>query len=131
VTLRGVITSLEDYEPARTITIEALAAYADEGFSTCVVREELARVDRSATVLNRGLREAVQRCVSRGELSMSEIARRCGRTRNHGGEASWLARRIGELPEGGEATPSPWVNSDVLALIARDGLGVSPHEVEL
>jgi hypothetical protein len=26
---------------------------------------------------------------------------------------------------------NPWVHSDTLALIARDGLGVAPREVEL
>ncbi|MEA2356627.1 MAG: hypothetical protein QOD61_2756, partial [Solirubrobacteraceae bacterium] len=25
----------------------------------------------------------------------------------------------------------PWVHTDVLALIARNGLGLAPHEVEL
>ena len=67
---------------------------------------------------------------------MSEIAIRCGRIKrdrrgNVSGETSWLARRIGLLPEGGGDEPTPWVHSDVLALIARDGLGVSPREVEL
>jgi hypothetical protein len=87
-------------------------------------------------VLNRGLREAVQRALASGELSMSEIAMRCGRMKRHSagkvtGETSWLARRIGALPEGGAARPTPWVHSDVLALISRDGLAVSPNEVEL
>jgi len=27
--------------------------------------------------------------------------------------------------------PTPWVHSDVLALIARRGLGLSPREVEV
>jgi hypothetical protein len=31
----------------------------------------------------------------------------------------------------GKPRPTPWVHSDVLALIARDGLGISPREVEL
>jgi hypothetical protein len=44
---------------------------------------------------------------------------------------SWLARRIGQTPEAGAAEPTPWISSDVLALIARDGLGLSPREVEL
>jgi hypothetical protein len=35
------------------------------------------------------------------------------------------------LPEGGRRTPTPWVSSDVLALIAREGLGLAPREVEL
>jgi hypothetical protein len=67
---------------------------------------------------------------------MSEIAIRCGRVKrdsrgNESGETSWLARRLGMLPEGGHETPTPWVHSDVLALIARRGLGISPREVEL
>jgi hypothetical protein len=67
---------------------------------------------------------------------MSEIAIRCGRFKRdrsgrRSGETSWLARRIGQMPEGGQARPTPWIHSDTLALIARDGLGLSPHEVEL
>jgi len=27
--------------------------------------------------------------------------------------------------------PKPWVSSDVLAVIAREGLGIAPREVEL
>jgi hypothetical protein len=66
---------------------------------------------------------------------MSEIAMRCGRikrdaTGNESGETSWLARRLGLLPEGGRRHLTPWIHSDVLALIARDGLGLSPREVE-
>jgi hypothetical protein len=67
---------------------------------------------------------------------MSEIAIRCGRIKrdgrgNESGETSWLARRLGLLPEGGHDAPTPWIHSEVLALIARDGIGVSPREVEL
>ena len=41
---------------------------------------------------------------------------RCGRTKRDrrgglSGETSWLGRRIGELPEGGEAEPTPWIHS--------------------
>jgi hypothetical protein len=69
-------------------------------------------------------------------VSMSEIAIRCGRVKRDAngtasGETSWLARRIGMLPEGGKSAPTPWVSSAVLALIAREGLGLSPREVEL
>ena len=39
------------------------------------------------------------------------------------------ARRIGQLPEGGEEQPTPWIHSDVLALVVRQGLGASPHEI--
>src|SRR5664280_1647947 len=39
------------------------------------------------------------------------------------------ARRIGQLPEGGEEQPTPWIHSDVLALVVSQGLGASPHEI--
>jgi len=104
--------------------------------STTVLRAELERVLESPIVLNRGLREAVLARVRKGELSMSEIAIRCGRTKrdaagNLSGETSWLARRLGLLPEGGKSEPTPWIHSDVLALIARSGLAIAPREVEL
>ena len=74
--------------------------------------------------------------LEREELSMSEIALRCGRVKrdskgNESGETSWLARRLGLLPDGGASAPTPWIHSDVLALIARQGLGLSPREVEV
>ena len=127
--------SFEAYEPARTLTREALARFG-ECVSTRRLREEEQRLADSAIVLNRGLREAVQRELRFGTVTMSDIALRCGRFRSDppgssAGEASWVARRIGEMPEGGEEKPCPWVHTDVLALIARDGLGVCPREVEL
>jgi len=69
-------------------------------------------------------------------MSMSEIAARCGKVKQDSkgkssGETSWLARRLGLAPESGKNTPTPWIHTDVLALIARCGLGVSPREVEL
>ena len=87
-------------------------------------------------MLNRALRETALATIQREELSLSEIAIRCGRVKrdlrgNESGETSWLARRLGMLPEGGRDTPTPWIHTDVLALIARRGLGVSPREVEL
>jgi hypothetical protein len=93
-------------------------------------------VIESPLVLNRRWRERVEHAVADWGLSMSEIALRCGRVKRdkrgkESGETSWLARRIGQLPEAGAEHPTPWVHSDVLALIARDGLGVSPHEVEV
>jgi hypothetical protein len=135
VTLRDVVASLEAYEPARTLTRDALDR-CGECVSTRRLREEEQRLADSAIVLNRGLREAVQRELRFGTVTMSDIAARCGRFRSEPpgsstGEASWVARRIGEMPEGGEAKPCPWVHSDVLALIARDGLGICPREVEL
>ncbi|MCW3032819.1 MAG: hypothetical protein JWM60_1164, partial [Solirubrobacterales bacterium] len=104
--------------------------------SCTVLRAELTRVLDSAIVLNRGLREAVVEKVSAGGASMSEIAMRCGRLKrdsrgNATGETSWLARRVGLLPVGGHTEPTRWVHSQVLALIARQGLGIAPREVEL
>jgi hypothetical protein len=135
VSFRDVVGAVEAYEPARTITTQALTRHSGN-LSTRRLREEYERLIGSPIVLNRGLREAVQRELRVGVLSMSEIALRCGRVKrdtrgNISGETSWLARRIGQMPEGGEQKPGPWIHSDVLALIARDGLGVCPREVEL
>jgi hypothetical protein len=137
VSLRSVIALLESYEPVCDQSRQAIGRYADDpAVSITVLRTELARVLRSPIVLNRGLREAVLARVGREATTMSEIASRCGRLKrdakgNRSGETSWLARRIGLLPEGGQRAPTPWVHSDVLALIARDGLGIAPREVEL
>lgn len=137
LSLREVVADLESYEPAHGLTAAALGRHAsDSRLSVSVLRGELARLDASRIVLNRGLRQAVQLAIERDGLSMSEIALRCGRLKRDGeghvsGETSWLARRVGILPEGGEEEPTPWIHSDVLALIARRGLGIGPHEVEL
>jgi hypothetical protein len=137
ISTREAIAALESYEPVRTLTRRALARHADDGaVSTAVLRIELVRIQESPIVLNRGLREAVMAAVDREGLSMSEIAMRCGRVKrdsagNESGETSWLARRLGILPEGGRNAPTPWIHSDVLALIARQGLGISPREVEV
>jgi hypothetical protein len=137
VSTREVIASLERYEPVRALTARALAAHGrDADVSVTVLRAELRRMQESPIVLNRRLREAVLDAVQRRGWSMSEIAMRCGRIKrdaagNESGETSWLARRLGLLPEGGRSTTTPWIHSDVLALIARDGLGVSPREVEV
>lgn len=135
VSVREAVGALESYEPVRMLTRRALAL-ADRELSTVALRTELARVQRSPIVLNRGLREAVLSRVGEEGLSMSEIALRCGRIKNdarggESGETSWLARRLGLVPEGGKGRPTPWIHSDVLALIARQGLGISPREVEL
>ncbi len=136
VTLRDVVGALEAYDPAMAITSRALGRVRDERcVSTVRLRGELRRLVSSRIVLNRALREAVQRHLSTGS-SMSEIAMRCGRVKrdakgNESGETSWLGRRLGLLPEGGHSAPTPWVHSDVLALIARRGLGIAPREVEL
>jgi hypothetical protein len=137
VSMREVVAGLESYEPVRALTVGALSRHReDPGVSITVLRVELARVLESPIVLNRALREAVLATTEREELSMSEIAIRCGRLKrdrkgNESGETSWLARRLGILPEGGQSTPTPWIHSEVLALIARSGLGISPREVEL
>lgn len=135
--LRDLVGGLESYEPPLTLTATALAYYADRpDVSLSRMRIEFDRVCASSIVLNRGLREAVLRTMSTRGTSLSEIAHRCGMVkRDHrghsSGEASWLARRIGLKPEGGCKVVTPWIRSEVLALIARRGLGISPREVEL
>jgi hypothetical protein len=137
VSVREAIASLESYEPVCALTLLALARYGgDREVSSTVLRVELARMQQSPIVLNRRLREVVLATVEREGVSMSEIAIRCGRVKrdsngNESGETSWLARRLGILPEGGRDAPTPWIHSDVLALIARRGLAISPREVEL
>jgi hypothetical protein len=137
VSLREAIAAIESYQPLCALTETALRRHEpDPRVSRTVLRAELTRVHSSPIVLNRLLRETVLAVVARDELSMSEIAIRCGRIKrdrkgNEAGETSWLARRLGLAPEGGRSTPTPWIHSDVLALIARSGLGLSPREVEL
>jgi hypothetical protein len=137
VCLREAIGGLESYEPVCGLTRRALAGYRDNAdVSTAVLRGELERLRESPIVLNRKLRQTVLAAIERHGLSLSEIAIRCGRVKrdskgNASGETSWLARRVGVLPESGSSRPTPWVHSDVLALIARNGLGISPREVEL
>jgi hypothetical protein len=80
-----------------------------------VLRAEFERASASPIVLNRGLREAVQRMVDRGELTLSEIAMRCGRMKrdrqgNSCRETSWLARAASVGYPGGEA-PSDAMDS--------------------
>jgi hypothetical protein len=137
VKVREVVAALESYEPVRLLTLRALAQRRDDSeISTVVLRSELALILESPIVLNRRLRHAVLVAIEHQGLSMSEIAIRCGRVKrdskgNESGETSWLARRLGILPEGGADRRTPWIHSDVLALIARHGLGISPREVEL
>lgn len=137
VSVRDVIGAIESYEPVRTLTALALSRHAqDAEISTASLSVELERLSASRVVLNRRLREFVLAAVESSELSMSEIALRCGRVKRDrrgalSGETTWLARRIGLAACGGSCTPSPWVHSEVLALIARRGLGVAPLEVEL
>jgi hypothetical protein len=137
VSLREAIAAMESYQPFCGISRAALERSAgDECISTATLRTELNRVLESPIVLNRGLREAVMSRIASDRMSMSEIAIRCGRRKrdsrgNESGETSWLARRIGLLPEGGQEHPTRWVHSDVLGLIAWRGLGIAPREVEL
>jgi hypothetical protein len=136
--VRDAIACMESYEPVRALTAAALARHrGDQTVSVAVLGSELRRLDSSRIVLNRGLRRAVLHAMRTEGVSLSEIAYRCGRVKrdgkgNRSGETSWLSRRVGIAPEGGgDGEPTPWIHSDVLALIARDGLGISPHEVEL
>ena len=135
--LRDVVAALESYEPMRVLTERAVASHRhNRGVLVTRVCYELERLYVSPVVLNRALREAVLDATDRHDMSMSEIALRCGivkrdRRGKVSGETSWLARRVGIMPEGGETEITPWVHSDVLATIARKGLGISPREVEL
>jgi hypothetical protein len=137
VSVREVVGALESYEPVRTLTSTALAHHNRSGeVSTTVVRAELERLLNSPIVLNRRLRTIALATIEREGLSISELAIRCGRVKrdrrgNESGETSWLSRRLGILPEAGRQAPTPWIHTDVLALIARGGLGISPREVEL
>jgi len=137
VKLREVVGALESYEPARTLTEQALAHHHEDPIVLSTrLRDEFERLCTSPIVLNRGLREAVLDAVERRGMTMSEIALRCGIVKHdrHGkpsGETSWLARRAGLMPEGGALSRTPWIHSDVLGAIARLGLGISPREVEL
>jgi hypothetical protein len=137
VSVRDAVAGLQSYEPVCGLTLRTLSLHrGDEQISTSALRAELTRMRNSPIVLNRGLREATLARLAQQELSMSEIAIRCGRIKrdrrgNESGETSWLARRLGLLPEAGQAAPTPWIHSDVLALIARRGLGLSPREVEV
>lgn len=135
VSVRRVVGELESYEPALALTRGALRRFAGRSSpSAARLGEELRRLERTPFVLNRRLREAVLAQVE-GGVSFSEIAIRCGRVKREGrgsvcGATTWLARRIGLIAEHGSARPSPWVHAEVLALIARAGLGVAPREVE-
>ncbi|HEX5308613.1 MAG TPA: hypothetical protein VFW38_05980 [Solirubrobacteraceae bacterium] len=137
VSLRELVGTLESYEPMRSVTAAAIRSHRhDRTVSVRHLQGEYRRLCTSPVVLNRALREAVLRATASGELTMSEIALRCGivkrdRRGGHGGETSWLARRVGLMAEGGATHITPWIHSDVLALIAREGLRMSPHEVEV
>ena len=136
--VRDAIACMDGYEPVRELTVRALERHRDDTtVSVAVLRSELRRIDASRIVLNRGLRRAVLHSMRTQGLSLSEIAFRCGRIKRDGkgncsGETSWLSRRVGIAPEsGGDGQPTPWIHSEVLALIAREGLGIAPREVEL
>jgi hypothetical protein len=137
ITLRDLIGVLQSYEPAREASEQAVARHAnDPDVSVVTLSDELLRLHSSRIVLNRGLREAALTTMQRRGLSLAEIALRCGRSKpdkrgNLSGESTWLARRIGLKGEAGGRAPTPWVHSDTLGLIARDGLRLAPHEVEL
>jgi len=134
---RDVVGALEAYEPVCELTRAAVARFRlDRRVSVATLAVELRRVESSPIVLNRRLREAVLEAVAERGVSFSAIAMACGRVKldrrgNGSGETSWLARRVGILPPSAGATPNPWVHSATLALIARDGLGIAPREVEL
>ena len=137
VSARAVVAAIEDYEPVLTLTRNAVNALRNNrAVSIATLGLELRRLEASPIVLNRRLREAVLDAVQERGISMSAIAIACGRMKHDrrgkgSGETSWLARRVGLIPDGIPSRRNPWVHSDTLALIARDGLGIAPREVEL
>ncbi|MGD0198809.1 MAG: hypothetical protein ABSC56_12990 [Solirubrobacteraceae bacterium] len=137
VSARDVVAALQDYEPVRALSHAAICALRyDRHVSIAALGLELRRLEASPIVLNRRLREAVLRAVRERGVSLSAIAIACGRMKrdprgNGSGETSWLARRVGLVADGPAGSCNPWVHSDTLALIARDGLGIAPREVEL
>lgn len=137
VSCRQVVGALEDYEPVRRLAGAAITTHRhDPAVSVATLGLELRRLDASPIILNRGLREAVIEASVRRGISLSAIALACGRVKydqrgRRSGETSWLARRVGLAGDDATRRPTPWVHTDVLGLIARNGLGVAPHEVEL
>jgi hypothetical protein len=135
LTVREVVGRLERYEVVCQITSAVIAKRVDSDCSTTRLAAELDCLRSSPHVLNRGVREAVNRAVERGD-TLSAIAQRCGRfTEGPRGQvksdASWVARKIGQAPETTGGVVSPWLHTDTLALIARDGLSCDPREVEV
>jgi hypothetical protein len=137
VSAREVVAALEDYDPVLALTRTAVSALRNNrSVSIATLALELRRLEASPIVLNRRLREAVLDAVQDRGVSMSAIAIACGRMKRDqrgkgSGETSWLARRVGLIPDGTTSSHNPWVHSDTLALVARDGLGIAPREVEL
>jgi hypothetical protein len=137
VSSRQVVGALEDYEPVRSLNAAVIARHLrDPTVSVATLGLELRRLGTSPIVLNRRLREAVLDASARRGVSLSAIALACGRVKydqrgRRSGETSWLARRVGLLNDDASRRPTPWVHTDVLGLIARNGLGIAPHEVEL
>jgi hypothetical protein len=133
LTLREVVGRLEAYEPARSMTSHALELRrGDRAISTVALGAELAGLLASPLLLNRRLREALKD--EERSASFSEIAARCGRLKRDrkgraSGDTSWLARRIGQMPDASGHT-AVWIHTDTLALIAREGLCRPPLEVE-
>jgi hypothetical protein len=137
LSVRDTVAALQSYAEVRRITAEAICRHHDdERLSVVRLSTELERLNESPYVLNCGLRKAALQAVAEERVTMSEIALRCGRVKRDSrggvsGETTWLARRLGLVGERGACAPTPWIRSDVLALIARQGLGIAPREVEV
>jgi hypothetical protein len=137
VSCRRVVGALEDYEPVRRLASAAICRHRlDPATSVATLGLELRRLGASPIILNRRLREAVIEASVRRGVSLSSIALACGRVKYdqrgcRSGETSWLTRRVGLAADEATRRPTPWVHTEVLALIARSGLGLAPHEVEL
>ncbi len=137
VTLREVIGALERYEPAIAMTRSAIDAQPPGGaVSTATLRAELHRMQAQ-----RDRAEPWTARSGRPRAGLRDVAQRdracAAGARNATAAETSAARRAGSpgasavCPESGKPTPTPWVHTSTLALIAREGLRVSPREVEL
>ena len=127
VGMREAIASLESYEPVRTLTSKALALHrADPEVSTATLRTEQARVERSEIVLNRGLRRAALAAAATQDLSMSEIAMRCGKIRC---DAKGQGKRRDQLagPASGARAGRRWWHAHAVDPHRRAGADRAPR----
>src|SRR4029077_21132608 len=80
VSIHCVFGAVEDYEPARTLSLAAVVRHRrTPGVAITTLGTELRRLGGSRIVLNRLLRETVLETIRAHGLSMSAIALRCGR----------------------------------------------------
>ncbi|MHB8492637.1 MAG: hypothetical protein ACYDA6_10565 [Solirubrobacteraceae bacterium] len=125
VTLRDVIGAVEEYDPARRMTV-ALLARDEPG--TSKLRDELRRLDHGNRVLVRGLRERAVAAVERGDVTWTTLAQRVQSTTSARAETTYVQRRLGLRPEQPGGLCARWMNHDTFMRFAA-ALGVDPYVV--